>query len=73
MEIIINNHPDPVQLAAKAGYENVEEFVNFLLKQEADIQAIREGILDAEAGNARSFDDFDKEFRKKYNINSETT
>ena len=37
-------------MASSAGFDSIEEYVNRLIKKEADLQAVREGIEDAEAG-----------------------
>lgn len=68
MQIQISNEAEALQVAVAAGYDNVEDFVNRLIKKEADLQAVREGIADAEAGNLRSLDEFDAEFRRQRGI-----
>lgn len=64
MQIEINNEALAQQAATAAGFPNVEVFVNSLIKRESDLLAINEGLADAAAGNVRSFDEFDKEFRE---------
>lgn len=65
MQIEISNEAVAMRTAIAAGFQTVEEFVNNLVKREADLLALKEGIADADAGNTRSFDEFDKEFRRR--------
>ena len=65
MQIEISNETAAQIAAAAAGFPNVEDFVNNLIKRESDLLAIKEGLADAEAGNIRPFEDFDQEFRSK--------
>ena len=65
MQIEISNETAAQLAAAAAGFPNVEDFVNNLIKRESDLLAIKKGLADAEAGNIRPFEDFDKEFRSK--------
>ena len=68
MQIHISNVDEARQMARSAGFDNVEEYVNRLIKNEADLLAIREGIEDAKAGRMRTLDEFDAEFRRQRNI-----
>jgi len=68
MQIHISNVDEARQMARSAGFDNVEEYVNRLIKNEADLRAIREGIEDANAGRMRTLDEFDAEFRRQRNI-----
>jgi|GEM_PF-1530620 len=68
MQIHISNVDEARQMARSAGFDNVEEYVNRLIKNEADLLAIREGIEDAKAGRIRTLDEFDAEFRRQRNI-----
>jgi hypothetical protein len=65
MQIEIANEAAAAAAAQAAGYENVQEYVNVLIKREADLLALREGIADAEVGNVTPFDEFDAEFRRE--------
>ena len=54
-----------VQLAAQAGC-SVEEYVNKLIEQaSSDLESIREGLKDVEAGRMTPLREFDQEFRKE--------
>jgi predicted transcriptional regulator len=44
-------------------YENQTEE-----EREATLQAVREGLADADAGRVRPFEDFDRDFRQKYGL-----
>ncbi len=68
MQIHISNVDEARQMARSAGFDNVEEYVNRLIKNEADLLAIREGVEDAKAGRMRTLDEFDAEFRRQRNI-----
>jgi len=68
MQIQIANESEALQAAIAAGFDNVEDYVNRLIKKEADLQAVREGIADAEAGNVRPLAEFDAEFRRQRGI-----
>ena len=58
-------HPSPViQLAAVAGC-SVEEYVNTLIKQAADLEAIQKGLEDVKAGRVTPLKEFDQAFRKE--------
>ena len=65
MQIQIANELSAQQAALAAGFENVEAFVNSLLKRESDRLAVQEGIKDAEAGNLIPFDEFDRDIRQR--------
>ena len=65
MQIEIVNTTVVMQLAAQAGC-SVEEYVNKLIEQaSSDLQAIREGLKDVEAGRMTPLREFDQEFRKE--------
>lgn len=64
MQIEIANAAEVAQLAALAGC-SIEEYVNQLIKQASDLEAIREGLADVEAGRVTPLEEFDREFRKE--------
>ena len=68
MQIHISNVDEARQMAHSAGFDSVEEYVNRLIKKEADLQAVCEGIQDTKAGHTRTLDEFDAEFRRQRNI-----
>ena len=68
MQIQISNADEARQMALSAGFDSVEEYVNGLIKKEADLQAVREGVEAAKAGRVRTFAEFDKEFRRQRGI-----
>jgi len=72
MQIQITNETAAQMAATAAGFPSVEDFVNCLIKRESDLVAIREGITDAEAGNVRPLEDFDRDFRNKHGFASKT-
>ena len=64
MEIQISNEAVLLHLASAAG-ASPEQYVNELIKQAADLAAIREGYEDVKAGRVRPLAEFDEAFRKK--------
>jgi predicted transcriptional regulator len=64
MEIQISNTAAARHLAASAGC-SVEEYVNLLIKQASDLEAIREGLNDVKTGRVTPLAEFDKEFRNE--------
>ena len=63
MQIEIANTTAVTHLAALAGC-SVEDYVNQLIKQAADLEAIREGIEDVKAGRVTPLAEFDRDFRR---------
>lgn len=51
--------------AIAAGFSTVELYIQNLLERDADRLAIQKGVDALEAGQHRSFDEFDREFRDK--------
>jgi len=64
MQIEISNTAAVTQLAASAGC-SVEEYVNRLIHQASDLEAIREGLEDVEAGRMTPLKEFDQAFREE--------
>ena len=64
MQIEISNTSAVTQLAATAGC-SVEEYVNTLIKQAADLEAIQKGLEDVKAGRVTPLEEFDQAFRKE--------
>lgn len=64
MQVQISDTTAVTQLAAAAGC-SVEQYVNALIKQAADLEAIREGHEDIKAGRVTPLDEFDQSFRKE--------
>ncbi len=73
MQIQISNESDAIHVATTAGFGSVEEYVNRMIKQAADLEATREGLADVEAGRMRPFAEFDSEFRKQMGFADRTT
>jgi len=73
MQIEITNEADARQAAVDAGFDDVEAYVNHFLKQQADLQAIREGIADAEVGNLRPLSESKAEIFAQRNIDPSVT
>lgn len=62
------NNIDEIALqsqAAAAGFASPEVYIHELLKKDAHRLAVQQGLKDVGAGKYRSFDEFDKEFRQK--------
>ena len=51
--------------ATAAGFSNVELYIQSLLERDAERLAVQKGVDALEAGQHRSFDEFDREFREK--------
>ena len=64
MQIQISNETVALQLATAAGC-SVEEYVNTLIKQASDLEAIREGQEDVKAGRVTPLAEFDAAFREE--------
>ena len=71
MNIQIANEALVTHLAATAGC-SVEEYVNLLIKQASDLEAIREGHEDVKAGRVTPLEEFDTAFRKKMGFSPRT-
>ena len=61
---------DTQQLSLAAGFANVDQFVNSLLRKERERLAIQAGIDAMDAGEVTDFADFDREFREKNGLKS---
>jgi len=61
---------DTQQLSLAAGFANIDQFVNSLLRKERERLAIQAGIDVMDAGQATDFADFDREFREKNGLKS---
>lgn len=46
MQIQLSNESDAIHVAKTAGFGSVEEYVKCMIKQAADLEAIREGLAD---------------------------
>ncbi len=64
MQIEISNSVAARQLAALAGC-SIGEYIDKLIEQASDLEAIREGLSDAAAGRMTPLREFDQEFRKE--------
>lgn len=71
MQIEISNSAAATQLAALAGC-SIEEYVNMLIEQASDLEAIREGLKDVEAGEMTPLREFDEAFRKANGFSPKT-
>ena len=58
--------------AVAAGFATVELYIQSLLERDADRLAIQIGINALEAGQHRSIDEFDREFREKNGLSPRT-
>lgn len=61
---------DTQQLSVAAGFADVDQFVNSLLRKERERLAIQAGIDAMDAGQVVDFADFDREFREKNGLKS---
>ena len=65
------NVPDSTNIqgqAIAAGFANVDEYVLNLIERDKDRFAIQEGLDAMRDGRARSFEEFDAEFRQEHGI-----
>ena len=69
--LAISNTAAVTQLALAAGC-SVEEYVNSLIKQAADLEAIREGYEDVKAGRVTPLAEFDQSFRQEMGFGPRT-
>lgn len=63
MQIQISNESDALHVAKAAGFESVEDYVNRMIKEACDLEAIRQGVEDVRSGRVTPLEDFDKQFR----------
>jgi hypothetical protein len=61
---------DAEQLSIAAGFANVDQFVNSLLRKERERLAIQAGIDAMDAGQVVDFVEFDREFRESNGLKS---
>ena len=61
---------DAKQLSVAAGFADVDQFVNSLIRKERERLAIQAGIDAMDAGQVSDFADFDREFRAKNGLKS---
>lgn len=54
--------------STEAGYTDVQEYVLSLIERDRIRLACQKALQEVEAGEARPFDTFDAEFRKKHQI-----
>ena len=71
MQIEITNTTAAEQLAALAGC-SVEQYVNQLIDQASDLEAIREGLEDVKAGRVTPLGEFDQAFREEKGFSPRT-
>lgn len=55
-------------LAIQAGFASVDQYVLNLIHRDSEKRAIEVGLQEAKAGKARSFQEFDAEFRARNGI-----
>ena len=65
MRIEIANEADAKFVAKASGFESVEAYVNKMIKEAYDLEAIKEGVAAADAGRVTPLAEFDREFRKE--------
>jgi len=69
MQVEITNAAAAAQLAALAGC-SVEQYVNQLIDQASDLEAIREGLEDVKEGRVTPVEEFDQAFRDESGFSS---
>ena len=62
---------DTQQLSLAAGFANIDQFVNSLLRKERERLAIQAGIDAMDAGQVTDVADFDREFQEKNRLKSQ--
>jgi len=68
MTIELKLDDDTKQQSVEAGFATVQEYLYSLLQRDRNRLEILKGLQDVEAGNVRSFEKFDREFRSKHGI-----
>lgn len=68
MTIELNLDDDAKEQSIEAGFASVQEYLYSLLQRDRNRLRILKGLQDADAGNVRSFEEFDREFRSKHGI-----
>ncbi|TWT38883.1 hypothetical protein [Blastopirellula retiformator] len=61
---------DALERSLAAGYADVEQFVNGLIRNERERLALQAGIDAMDAGQVTAFSEFDRQFRAKNGIES---
>lgn len=61
---------DTLELSLAAGYADVEQFVNGLIRNERERLALQAGIDAMDAGRVVTFSEFERQFRAKNGIES---
>ena len=72
MRIQIANEADALHVAKAAGFESVEAYVNRMIKEAYDLEAVQEGIADVQAGRVTPLAEFDKKFREQMGFSRRT-
>lgn len=72
MQIQIANEADAIHVAKAAGFENVEDYVNWMIKEAFDLEAVQQGIADVKAGRVTPLAEFDKAFREEIRFSEQT-
>lgn len=68
MDLHLPDAIDLPDLAAAAGYANVDQYVRSLIERDKDRLAIQAGLDAMRDGRTRPFDEFDAEFRKEHGL-----
>lgn len=71
MTIELKLDDDAKQQSIEAGFASVQEYLYNLLQRDRNRLGILKGLQDVEAGNVRSFEEFDREFRSKHGIDQD--
>jgi hypothetical protein len=57
--------------SVEAGFASVDEYLYCLLQRDRTRLAILKGIQDVDSGNLRPFEEFDREFRVRHDIENQ--
>jgi hypothetical protein len=68
MQIEIPDNRNVHAQAVAAGFSSVEDYISVLLDRDAERVAVREGVRAMKEGQVRSFDEFDRDFRKSNDL-----
>lgn len=70
MNIEISNEFEPIvtQAAKACGYDDIQQYVTMLIRQDVELHAVEKGLASADAGRVKSLEQFENDFRQQAGI-----